>query len=417
LNKPGLPLNCFLFISMLLYIFLCPAISIAGGPVQGSKASAMGTAFVAVADDPSAIAHNPAGLTQLTGTTIYGGNTFVIQSTTYENPSGQSEDTDFQVFFPPHLYVVSDFGKRDMRFGIGIYSPFGIGGRKWDENGLTRYSSVKNMIATISINPAIAYRILPSLSIGAGIDFMISKTEAEKMIDQSALGAGDCNVTMDGLGTGWGFNLGILFMPDRRWSIGLGYRSRIKVTHKGDIELTHIAPALQPAFGGSGFKTDMESPTTFPELLNFGIAYRPDEKWTLAIEFEYGGWSTFDSAELKLENEVPEAGFTDSSTLLDWHDAWIAKIGADYKINDKLSIRGGYAYVETMVPEHTLDAGNPDSDHHNFCTGFGYKVKSLVFDFFYIADIYEDRTVSNNILSGKYENFTHFTGFSVGKQF
>jgi long-chain fatty acid transport protein len=237
------------------------------------------------------------------------------------------------------------------------------------------------------------------------------------MIDQSAFGAGDGEVTVKGLGTGWGYNFGLFFIPDRRWSVGMGYRSRIKVTHEGDIEFKRIAPALQPAFGGSRFKTDIDAPTTFPDLLNFGIAYRPDEKWTVAIEFEYGGWSTFDSAELKLENEVPEAGFTDSSTSLDWNDAWIAKIGADYKINDKLSIRGGYAYVETMVPEHTLDAGNPDSDHHNLCIGFGYKMKSLVLDFFYIADIYEDRTVRNNILSGKYENFTHYFGFSIGKQF
>ena len=138
---------------------------------------------------------------------------------------------------------------------------------------------------------------------------------------------------------------------------------------------------------------------------------------TVAIEFEYGGWSSFDNAELKLEREVPEAGFVDSYTPLDWNNAWIAKIGAEYKVNDKLSVRGGYAYVETMVPEHTLDAGNPDSDNHNFCIGFGYKMKSLVLDLFYIADFYEDRTVRNNILRGEYENFAHFAGFSIGKKF
>ena len=407
--------SIFLFLTIFLLLF--PVLSFAGGPVQGAKASSMGTAFVAIADDPSAIAHNPAGLTQLTGTNIYGGNTFVIPSTTYKNLSGRSEDTDFQIFFPPHLYVVSDLGMKDMRFGIGIYSPFGIGGRKWDENGLTRYSSVENTIATLSINPTFAYQVLPTLSVGGGVTYMISKTEAEKLVDQSSLGAEDGKLRLEGLGGGWGYNFGILYIPHEKISIGLAYRSRIKVTHEGDIELKNIAPALQPLFDGSSFKTDIETTTTFPELISFGIAFRPDEKWTLAIEFEYGGWSTFDNSELKLEDEVPEANFTDSSTPLDWNDAWIAKIGADYKINDKLSIRGGYAYVETMAPEHTLDAGNPDSDHHNFCIGLGYKIKSLVLDFFYIADIYEDRSVSNNILSGEYENFAHYFGFSVGKRF
>lgn len=408
---------CISFISLMLFPLFTPTVSFAGAPVHGAKATAMGTAFVAVADDPSAIIHNPAGLTQLTGTNIYGGPTFVIPSTTYTSPSGQSEDTDFQIFFPPLLLAVSDLGTKDMRFGIGIFSPFGIGGRKWDENGLTRYSSVENLIATMTINPTVAYHLLPSLSVGAGIDFMISKTEGKKKIDQSALGAGDGEVTIEGLGTGWGYNFGILFIPDKKWSIGLAYRSRVKVTHEGDLELKKIAQPLQSLFGGSKFKTDVDSPSTFPELLNIGIAFRPDVKWTLTAEFEFGGWSTFKDAEVKLEREVPEAGFVDSSTPLDWKDAWIAKLGADYKLNDTFSLRGGYAFVKTQVPEHTLDAATPEADNHNISVGAGYRVGTLVIDFFYMADIYEDRKVSNNILSGKYENFNHFTGVSIGKKF
>jgi long-chain fatty acid transport protein len=399
-----------------IFLLFFPRPSFSGG-LQGAKASAMATAFVAIADDPSAIAYNPAGLTQLTGTNIYGGPSFVIPSTTYISPSGRSEHTDFQIFFPPHLYVSSNAGTKDMRLGIGIYSPFGIGGRKWDENSLTRFSSVESLIATISINPTVAYQILPTLSIGAGVDFMISKMKSEKRINQSALGTSDGEVTLDALGTGWGYNFGILFTPDRRFSLGVAYRSRIKVTHKGDIELKDIAPALQPAFGGSSFKTDMESPATFPELINFGIAIRPDDKLTVTLEYEWGAWTTFKNADLKLEHEVPAAGFTSSSTPRDWEDGWIAKIGADYQLNDKLSLRGGYAFLKSQVPDSTLDAANPDSNQHNFSIGFGYKMKEIIVDIFYIADFYEDRKIHNNILSGEYENFAHFFGFSIGKKF
>ena len=377
----------------------------------------MGTAFVAIADDPSAITHNPAGLTQLTGTNIYGGATFVIPFTMYTSPSDKSEDTDFQIFFPPHIYISSDFGTKDFRFAVGIFSPFGIGGRKWDEQGLTRFSSTENLIATVSINPTIAYHVLPSLSVGVGLNYMLSRTQAKKMIDQSALGAGDGELILKGIGDGWGYNLGILFTPDKRLSVGFAYRSSIKVTHHGDIELKNIAPALQPVFGGSDFETDMDTPSTFPEIISLGIAYRPTENLTLGIDAEKGGWSSFDRADIDLENEIPEAGFSDISTRLDWHTAWIIKIGADYKVNEKLSLRGGYAYVETPVPEHTLDASNPDSDQHNFCVGFGYKMKKLFIDVFYISAFYKDRTVKNSILSGTYENFSHYFGFSIGKKF
>ena len=402
---------------IVILFLLLPSLSFAGAPVHGAKAAAMGTAFVAIADDPSAITHNPAGLTQLTGTNIYGGTTFVIPSTTYTSISGRSEETDFQIFFPPHVYISSDLNTKDFRFGVGIFSPFGIGGRKWSNEGLTKYSSTESMIATLSINPTLAYQVLPSLSIGVGLDYMLSRTQAKRMTDQSLLSAGDGELILKGIGDGWGYNFGILFTPDKKVSFGFAYRSRIKVTHHGDIEFKNIATALQPLFGGSKFETDMQTPSTFPEMISFGIAYRPTEKLTFAFDLEKGGWSSFDKAEINLEHEIPEADFTDNSTPLDWNTAWIIKIGTEYKVNEKLSLRGGYAYVESPVPEHTLDAGNPDSDQHNFCMGFGYRTKKLILDFFYIAAFYEDRTVKNALLTGKYENFSHYFGVSVGKKF
>ena len=49
---------------------------------QGAKASAMSTAFVAQADDPSAIYYNPAGIVQLEGTQVsVGANAFAPSAT------------------------------------------------------------------------------------------------------------------------------------------------------------------------------------------------------------------------------------------------------------------------------------------------------------------------------------------------
>jgi long-chain fatty acid transport protein len=405
-----------LLFSLVLFLFLT-GFSFAGTMVHGAKGAGMGTAFTAIADDPSAITTNPAGLTQLTGTNIYGGATFVFPSTTYQNLSGQSEDTEFQVFFPPNLYLSSDLNTKDIRLGIGIYSPFGIGGRKWSKDGLTRFSSTKSLIATLSINPTFAYQVLPSLSIGIGLDYMLARHEAEMMIDQSLFGARDGEFKLKADGDGWGYNIGILFTPDKKLSFGLAYRSRIKVDFGGDAKLKNIAPPLQPFFGTTDFRTDVRTEATFPQIVSFGIAYRPTERWTIGYEVEWVQWSSFHRSDLDFEHEVPQAGFTDSSKLLDWKDVWDFKVGAEYKVNEKLSLRAGYAYSEPMVPDNTLDAANPDSNQHYTSIGFGYKVKKVVIDFFYMAGFYEDRKVRNNILSGTYDNFYHFVGFDIGKKF
>ena len=95
-----------------------PTVSLAGGPIHGAKAAAMGTAFVAVADDPSAILHNPAGLANLKGTNLYGGGIAVILSSEYKSPEGGRERTSFQVFFPPHFYISTDLGTNSLGLGL-----------------------------------------------------------------------------------------------------------------------------------------------------------------------------------------------------------------------------------------------------------------------------------------------------------
>ncbi len=407
----------FLCVSVPLWLIILFSAAHAGGPVQGAKSTAMGTAFVAVADDPSAMAVNPAGLTQMNGTNTYGGVTFVIPSTTYESPSGDTEKTDFQVFIPPHFYIASDADSQNLRLGLGIFSLYGIGGRKWDEDGLTRYLSTKSQIATMSVNPTVAYRLLPSLSIGAGIDYMYSLCEAEKMVDQSALGAGDGRMSLKNRGDGWGYNFGILFAPDRKIKIGAAYRSRIRIDYEGELEIKHIAPALQPLFGGSDFETDTSSTYTFPDIISFGIAYMPTEKLTLALDAEQARWSTFKRADLDIDEEIPEAGLVDSSSSLDWKDSWLYKIGVEYKVDAALALRAGYVFVESPVPDDTLDPSNPDSDMHNINIGFGYTIDKIIIDFFYDAGFYEDREVDNDILDGEYRNFIHYTGVSVGYSF
>jgi len=391
--------------------------SFAGTPVHGSKAAGMGTAFVGVADDPSAIMHNPAGLTQLKGTNMYGGGTVVIPSTEYISPTGASEETDSRVFFPPHFYISSDFNMENIVLGLGIFSPFGIGGRYWSEDGLTRYISTESTIATITVNPTLAWQVTPKLSLGFGAYYLHSFNTAEKMLDQSMFGASDGKFSLEADGGGWGYNLGILVAPLENLHFGFAFRSKVSVDQKGDAEIENIASALQPIFGGSQFKTDVETSVDLPEIVSFGIAYKPTTVLTLAFDVEWVKWSRFDQQTLDFKNEVPGAGFSDILIDLDWDDQWLIKFGLEYDLNESFALRTGYAFVESPVPDHTLAPANPDNDGHNFSIGCGYKFGKWILDAFYTVEIFKDRDVNNDILSGEYKNIAHFIGFSIGNKF
>jgi long-chain fatty acid transport protein len=404
---------CLTFLCLLL---IGPGYLFAGSGVYGTKAAGMGTAFLAVSDDPSAIAFNPAGLVLLEGTQLYSGFTAITASTGFKG-SGYSEHTDFQMFFPPFLYAVSDLGTRDLRFGLGLYSPFGIGGRKWPTDGVIKYLSVESSTATGAVNPTVAYRLSPKLSIAAGVSYMVARIEAESRINQSAVGGQDGTLEMTAQGGGWGYNVAILFTPSPQWSLGIAYRSRIKIDYDGKVVLSNIAPALQPVFGGDRFRSGITTTCRFPDQLGLGIAYRPSGKWTISADAERLGWSSFRKSRINIERQVLPAGFTDRETRLDWKDTLTFKIGAEYKYNENLVLRGGYGYFPSYVPDLSLEPSNPDSDQHNISIGLGYRLRSWQFDFSYNLGLWEDRRVENRILSGKYENIVHYFSFGLNKTF
>ncbi len=415
---PGMSGRCLALI-VLLPLFssiLFPVAAFAGGPVHGARAAGMGTAFVGLADDPSAILFNPAGLTQLKGTQVYGGLTAIRPSTTYRNDAGASESTKPQTFFPPHLYFSTDSAGKDIVFGMGLYSPFGIGGRKWDETGLTRYQSVESSIATVTLNPTVAWRASDVLSLAAGIDYLRANMKMKRMMDQSLFGALDAASTIEADGDGWGYNFGALIRAGEELRIGAAYRSGVKVDYRGDLAIEGIAPALQPVFGGPSYRTGITTRNRFPDIWSLGAAYSATPKLLLAADVELVRWSSFKRMDLNIGLEAPPA-LVDSSAPLDWKDSWQLKIGAEYTVSEALALRAGYAFINTQVPDQTLEPGNPDADQHNISIGFGYRDSPFTLDGFYNVSLYRDRSVRNGILSGTYENVAHFFGVSIGRIF
>lgn len=408
-NKRALWLAVGLFLTL-------PVTATAGGPIHGAKAAGMGSAFVAVADDPSAVLHNPAGLTKVHGDQCYGGMTGVRVDSRFRGTGG-SERTDFQIFPVPHLFASSELATESVVFGLGVYSLFGIGGRKWSETGLTRYQSTEATTATMSVNPSVAWRITPRFSVAFGGDYLQARKEAEMMLDQSPFGAADAKMHVDAEGNGWGINLGILYAVTDQLSVGLAWRSGIKVEADGEARIENIAPAMQPLFGGATYTSTVRTNDDFPEIYSFGVAWHQKPGWTVDLDIELVRWSSFSQSSLDIDQEVPPAGIVDSVTPLDWKDSWQVKVGLDYPVNDTLSLRTGYAYIPSPVPDHTLSPANPDADQHNFSIGLGYRHERIVVDVFYNLGLLEDRTANNTILAGEYSNTIHYGGMSIGYMF
>ncbi|MBL4770360.1 MAG: outer membrane protein transport protein, partial [Planctomycetes bacterium] len=147
--------KCIALATLLTAVLALPQHSNAGGtaiPGYGSQAQPRAGAFVAKADDPSAIYHNPAGLVKMSGTVIQLGINLINFSQTFQRsgsyddctgakcpvggvpyagqPYPKTENTshgavhvgDYAVV--PLISVVSDLGlDLPMVFAAGVFAP------------------------------------------------------------------------------------------------------------------------------------------------------------------------------------------------------------------------------------------------------------------------------------------------------
>src|ERR1039457_3919650 len=105
---------------------------------QDAFATARGEAFVATADNPSAIYYNPAGITQLEGNNVRAGLYGIYLDPSYQPPSGVANSGNTYYIgkkfaaVPQFFYT---YTPKDWMasFGLGIYAPYG-GNISWPQD-------------------------------------------------------------------------------------------------------------------------------------------------------------------------------------------------------------------------------------------------------------------------------------------
>ena len=153
---------------------------------QGARATGMGLAFTGVADDPSAIFFNPAGMGfQEHFSIMLGGSVLGRAKADFTGADpfpgeGITESVQKQEFVIPTLYVVVPL-TTELSFGLGVNAPYGLGLRWNDpENFSGRFISQNAVIKSLDVNPVFSYKLFPELSIAAGADLRFSKVQLER---------------------------------------------------------------------------------------------------------------------------------------------------------------------------------------------------------------------------------------------
>ena len=167
-----------LFLSVVLIAFTGVSLSANGLNLNGvgSKAIAMGGAFIGQADDYSAIFWNPAGLVQMKKPSLSFFVTDLIPTGTYAFPTyGIDAQSKASMYPSGALAYFKPIGEK-LVIGLGAYVPAGSGA-EWNVEDLKPLSYNitkgkagndliwKSMIGVISVSPVVSYKISDQFSV------------------------------------------------------------------------------------------------------------------------------------------------------------------------------------------------------------------------------------------------------------
>ncbi len=405
-----------------LLITLFSASIFAGGfqlNEHGARAMAMGGAFTGLANDPSAIFFNPAGITQLKGTQFYLGSTLIAPLGAYKVP-GETKleyEQKTNVFTPINLYVTQEITDK-LYAGIGVNNPYGLG-TTWPSTWVGKYLALDTQLKSFFITPVVAYQLLDNLSLSVGGTFAWSDVKIQRK-SPSPVG-GDFNLTLEGDGTAFGFAAGIFYKPLPKLSVGLSYRSEVSFDLKGTAT-SEPATFKHPQLGDLPFPNgNITAPLTTPQNATFGIAYKAADNVVVTADFQYVGWSSYDKLEVTFENYDldlnPLNGKQNvSSVERNYENTFIVRAGFEYDVNSAFKLRGGIFYDRNPVKTEYVEPTLPDADRVGLNIGYGAKLtENLRLDISYLLLLFSDRKVSNSKfgLNGTYSNTAHLFGVNL----
>lgn len=396
-------------------------------PPAGAEALGRVGGKIAQVDDASAVEHNPANITGITDPEVMVSLTLINTGTDYQSPFGSASTRDDWKYLPD-LFAVLPTESPMFTAGLGVTTPFGQS-TVWNKEGAFRYSAPYSAELTlINVNPTLAAKLSEQISVAAGVDVYMSRLEMKQVMPWSMLtgvAMPDGTARLNGEGMGVGGNAAITYHPTKKQSIALTYRSPVKVDYEGDSDFSGF-PAGAQAMGLSP-SSDFETSIDFPAIIGLGYGIEVTDTVRVEADVEWIEFSRYDSLSLDAGNNNPLLNGPVSQNPRapavipqNWKDTWTFGLGADWKASQEITLRAGYIYLQSPVPEETLAPTLPDASRHVFTLGAGLHRGANRIDIAYGYSLIGDRDVNkdqNPAYNGTYETTSHLMSVSYGRSF
>ena len=377
---------------------------------QGQKQQGMGFAGTALFQDAASIFYNAGSIAFSNENSVNVSVTPIFANVLYvDSATGGAYRTENPVGTPFCAYGLFQHKKLEkFKFGLGIYTPFGST-VKWEDNWIGRFAITRLKLQAIYIQPTISYRLSKKIGIGGGFIYSKGSVNLQKDIPvQDSLG-NYSHVELNGKAAGFGFNLGVNFQVNDKFSMGLSYRSKIKMSvKKGEADFS-VPSSLASNFPNGNFSGTLP----LPDVATIGFAYKVSKKWTLAIDINHVGWKSYDT--LAFDYALNTSSLLDTKSPREYKNIFAFRGGAEFGASKNLDLRFGGGFGFTPVQDGYLTPETPDANRIYGTLGISYRFTnrfSMDASLYYTHIKRAGRNIETN-LNGTFTTKALAPGFSL----
>ncbi|WDS34812.1 outer membrane protein transport protein [Pseudoxanthomonas sp.] len=403
--------------------------------LKENSAKAQGRAFAGSASAPgdtAVVVNNPAAMRLLEGRQLSVGVSAISFGADFKGSgnyvgatgagtgsaiSGGDGGNAGTIAAVPSIYFATPIGD-NMHLGASLTVPYGFK-TEYDRDWVGRYQGIKTELQAIDAGISFSYDVNPWVSFGASVFAERLDVDLSNAIDfGTALyaqgvpgftpGSADGYSRVKGDSTDMGFTLGGLFSIDENTHIGLTYRSQ--VDHKIDNGKAtfdvpgQAAAVLAVAAAGQYINTGGSAKVIMPATATASFTHIINDHWLIAADVTRTAWSKFDKITVDFDSAQ-----ADNTLVFNYRDTTFVSVGADYKLSDALTFRGGLAYDQTPTTVEYRDVRVPDTTRRWLSLGLTWTSSpssewNLGYTHLFTSDPTVDETsVTSSTLAGSFD--------------
>ncbi len=364
-------------------------------------------------EDASSIFWNP-GMVSRSGWSLLAGAAVIkVGGSFTQDTTFRVYDADAPTALVPHAFLSHRRANSRIALGVGLYAPYGLTSQ-WTDSFPGRFVAKKAALATVYVQPNIAFQLTDNWSIGAGPIIGHSTVELVQSLDLSEVATPTAGVTFGNLGIagrtefgtanlngsalGFGAHFGIFGKPSASWTVGIRYLTKIDFKYE-DAEATFtqtntglilppgnpISPtaavsidalvAPQFATGGALVTQGVETRISHPAQLQAGFGYSGLSSWLFSLDYALTGWKAF--------KEVPvtflgAASGSNRVLIEDYNNTSAVRIGAQRSFTSGAQLRLGFSGVASASPAETVTPLLPEQDRAYASIGGAFPITSRI---------------------------------------